>query len=157
MDNIDLTLRREFTENSNRRDRYDDTNAYMDRLGSEDQRRSKLHILGFDIFKNVMFGLSISYSEHHDFFKEDKKSGYNEIEPHEDALRITGLLTNRLKMEYDSGYGNEDTCDCCGGFRSTILNCEKFGICDSCQKGYRLRSNDFWERKQDFIIETWVD
>lgn len=157
MNNIDLTLRREFYKNPSRRDLYDDTNRYNDSLGSEDQRRAKLAILNYDEFKSGLFAFSISYSEHHDFFKEDKKIGWEEYDNHENILKITGILTSTLKMEYDAGYGNEDRCDCCGGFRSHILNSEKFGICDSCEKGYRFRNNEFWERKQDFIIEMWVD
>lgn len=155
MDKIDLTLRREFYKNPTRRDLYDDTNAYNNKLGYEDQRRAKLEILNHDEFKLGNF--FPSYEAHHEFFDEEKKKGWKEYDANESIFRITGVMTDTLKMEYDAGYGSEDICDCCGGFRSHILNSERYGICDDCEKSYRLRNEDFWERKQDFIVETWID
>lgn len=157
MDNIDLTLRKEFLKKSTRLTRYDDTNRYIDKLGYEDQRRAKIDILASDNFKINMFGIKLSFPSHHDFFEEDKKYGWREYELHETILKITGVLTKTLKIEHDSGYGDENACDCCGGFRSHILNSEKYGICDTCEKGYRFKNSEFWERKRDFILETWVD
>jgi hypothetical protein len=158
---IDLTLRREFLKKPTRADRFNDTNAYLDKMSDEDQRRAKSDILGSNVLYSL-FGIKhLSYlvvDAHLSFFGEQKRYGSKLVEDHEAILRITGLLTNDLKLEYESGYGNEDMCDCCGGFRSHILNSKQFGICDKCEKEHRHRNEAFWERRNEFIIEeTWID
>lgn len=155
MDKIDLTLRKEFTSNPSRRDQYDDTMQYNNALDYKDQRRSKLDILGFDDFK-FKFGI-IDLQEHHAFFGDKENKGWEELKLHEAILNITGLLTKTLKLEYDAGYGSEYTCDCCGGFRSSILNSQKYGLCDRCERHSKYRNEKFWERKETLFEETWID
>lgn len=156
---IDLTLRREFLKNPSRQDRFDDTNSYLNKMGYEDQRRAKLSILGIDDFKINFLNFIINRDINLEFFKEDDNLKYsnNEITLHESIFRITGVLTNTLSLEYDTGYGREEYCDCCGGFRSSILNAKPYGICDKCEKEYRTRNEEFWERRQNLTEETWID
>lgn len=160
MDDIDLTLRKEFLKNSTRRDRFDDTNAYLDKMGHQDQRRAKGDILNESSIYDLLGIRSLKsfvVDAHHDFFTEDRQFGYNELEGAEAILRITNILTNDLRLEYDSGYGREDCCDCCGNFRSPILNSQQYGLCDKCEKDYQLRTMDFWERRNEFITDRWID
>lgn len=154
MERIDLTLRREFT--SNPRLHFEDTRIYESKLGYEDQRRAKLSILSLDTFYSI-WGIKITSNQHEDFFDRSQKIKTDStIQLHEDVHRITGMLTKYLAMEYDAGYGREDVCDCCGGFRSRVLNSFRYGLCDRCNKEDQLDNKNFWERRPSFQ-EAWID
>lgn len=158
MDKIDLTLRKEFVKNPTRRNSFDDTVAYDNKMGYEDQRRSKASILGFDSVIHFYIQNISPIKEHLEFFGENKyKICESSIDLHEDIYRITGVMTEHLRMEYDSGYGSEDTCDCCGGYRSAILNSERYGTCDKCNKEYKYRNEHFWERRNETFVDNWID
>ena len=156
MDKIDLTLRKEFTANANRRQQFDDTVQYNEKLDYKDQRRAKRAILSHE--SPWFFGFTVFTKDHLEFFGDNNKRGWEEFNLHETILSITGVLTKTLKLEYDSGFGNENTCDCCGGFRSEILNSQKYGLCDRCERTNKFRNVNFWERREDFAFEeTWID
>lgn len=152
MDKIDLTLRGEFRKDSNRQ--FDDTRRYKQNIGHEDQRRSKLHILDIDAMV-MFFGRDMIIHQYEDFFTEYKHN-HLDLRIHEDIRRITGLLTNWLKEEYDSGYGNDNVCDCCGHFRSSILNSRRFGLCNKCERFHQMDNRHFWERTFR-LEENWID
>lgn len=160
MREIDLTLRKEFLKNPTPQDRFEDTNSYLNKMGYEDQRRAKADILGFDDFKKRMLSFILPCWQYLEFFKEDNDGKYNissDINTHEDIFRITGVLTNTLKLEYYAAYGSENVCDCCGGFRSSLLNAQSYTLCDRCEKDFRDQKETFWERRPRLTEEIWID
>lgn len=153
MERIDLTLRGEFTDSE--RPRFDDARIYEDKLGHKDQRRAKKEILNVDTFL-FLFSIKIDRKEHVEFFEGRGMKNDPTIQDHENILRITGILTSYLKMEYDAGYGSEDTCDCCGGYRNQHLNSFRYGLCEKCVRFEQLDNKHFWDRRERFS-EIWVD
>lgn len=157
MENIDLTLRADFIKVPDRRRMFDNDIQYDDKMGHKDQRRARLEILGDDPFTGI-FGIKfLENFSHLKFFGDEENTSWEELKGHEDILRITNILTNALKLEYDAGYGNENLCDCCGGFKSHILNSQQYGLCDNCEKYSKYRNEKFWERKETLFEETWID
>lgn len=143
MHNIDLTLRKDLLKKSTRRDLYDDTNRYLDKLGYSDQHRSMNDILGYNKFKLKILK-TIYEKGHSEFFTKDTRFKCSELEINENIFRITGLLTSFLKMEYEAGFGTENRCDCCGQFRSNIFNSDTYSLCNKCD---RSNDSEFWERR----------
>lgn len=156
MERIDLTLRKEFTKGNSNRNHFDDTVAYNRKMDYRDQRRSFSDILGSAVKGFFPFVLSVDF-QWKEFFKEDHGYYKRQYENDESVERITGILTKDLAMEYVCGYGLTDTCDRCGGFKSRILNCFNHSLCDKCEKEYKFRNDNFWNREQLRLQEVWID
>lgn len=155
MEQIDLTLRGEFSKDSSRS--FDDTRQYEVNLGYKDQGSAKKRILNKK--ESFFFDFDIYYVEiqHEEFFRfKNQKNNEEHWQSQEAIERITGILTKELKMEYACGFGEENVCDCCGSFVSPILNRCKSWLCEKCEKGYFMDNNKFWNKPERFE-EEWID
>ena len=153
MQNIDLTLQGEFHDN--RSLKYDTEVAYLDVMGYKDQRRAKSAILGVDSTFSF-FNFHIETNEHLEFFGDKENKGWEELQYHEKIYDILGIMTETLHQEYDSGYGSENVCDCCGGFNSNILNMTLSHLCDKCSRYDKYNNKHFWE-PESLTTDNWID
>lgn len=155
MENIDLTLEGLFTSERKGR-RFDDEERYSNALDYKDQRRAKTDILGIDDYIFKFLGITLEKKEYLTFFGDTEKNELNRVKEHETIYDITGIMTEDLKQEYDSGFGSENICDCCGGFISEILNKDISWLCDNCAKTGKYRNEHFWEDKKP-TFDNWID
>lgn len=145
MNNIDLTLRSDFSDKENLL--FDDARFYINSIGvsSTSYIKSKKSIL--DCNHKSILKISFIYSEISldddtvRILKPDPKENNNGFRSHQDTFDITGIMTKEYRFECEAAHGSPDTCDCCGK-SINVLNSKFNSLCEVCENEYNYNEND---------------